>query len=219
VGGTLTEYNEDTSFFRLVVSLRVQEGVTMRGPAPDGATFCSIAETLATARSALIDPAVPVRDPIVLTLSHLSTMQRLLGDATGPVAVAMSLTAHRASSRRLRRMLHLLARASAGDRRGGRLDAGTLRTTLAQQINAHLAIERELLARIDPLLRPAETRALTVRYQRLMVAAAADPRSAEVFGGGRTYGVGQAARVRVARLVGRRRAHTDGAPVRDASGG
>jgi hypothetical protein len=176
----------------------------MPSPTPDGARFCSVAETLAVGRIAMADPAVPVREAIVRLLSHLSTMQPLLDDAAERSAVAFCLTPHRASSRRLRRMLLLLARTSAGDRRGRRLDAATLRTTLVRQLNEHLEIERELLASIDAFLSPAEVRALNGRYRRLMVAAVADPRWAVIFGRGRTLGSGQAARLRAARFASRR---------------
>jgi hypothetical protein len=154
----------------------------MPSPTPDGARFCSVAETLAVGRIAMADPAVPVREAIVRLLSHLSTMQPLLDDAAERSAVAFCLTPHRASSRRLRRMLLLLARTSAGDRRGRRLDAATLRTTLVRQLNEHLEIERELLARLDDVLSPADDRAFAERHDLLMVEAVADPRWARIFG-------------------------------------
>jgi hypothetical protein len=154
----------------------------MPSPTPDGARFCSVAETLAVGRIAMADPAVPVREAIVRLLSHLSTMQPLLDDAAERSAVAFCLTPHRASSRRLRRMLLLLARTSAGDRRGRRLDADTLRTTLVRQLNEHLEIERELLARLDDVLSPADDRAFAERHDLLMVEAVADPRWARIFG-------------------------------------
>src|SRR4051812_27950111 len=176
----------------------------MRSPTPDAAGFRAVAETLVAGRISMADPAVPALEPIVLLLSHLSTMRALLDDASAPGAVAMSLSPHRASSRRLRRMLQLCARSSAGGRRGGQLDAGTLRASIAQQLNSHYEIERELLASIDAFLSPAQVRALSGRYQRLMVAAVADPRWAGVFGRGRPLGPGQAARLRAARIASRR---------------
>jgi len=188
----------------------------MRSSTPDGGGFGSVAETLVAGRSALADSAVPARDLLVLLLSHLSTMQRLLAEAAGRGASGMSLTAHRASSRRLRRMLLLLARASAGGRRGRRLDAGTLRRTLVMQLNAHLEVERELLARIDRLLNAADVRALTERYQRLMVEEVAAPRWVGFFDRGRTRGSGQAARFRAAQLVRWRRAQSEGAALAEA---
>jgi hypothetical protein len=181
----------------------VTRSLMMRNPRPDAAGFRAVAETLVAGRISMADPAVPALELIVLLLSHLSTMQALLDDATARGAIGISLSAHCASSRRLRRMLQLCARTSAGGRRG-QLDAGTLRASIAQQLNSHLEIERELLASIDAFLSPAEVRALNGRYRRLMVAAVADPRWAVIFGRGRTVGSGQAARLRAARLASRR---------------
>jgi hypothetical protein len=181
----------------------VTRSLMMRNPRPDAAGFRAVAETLVAGRISMADPAVPALELIVLLLSHLSTMQALLDDATARGAIGISLSAHCASSRRLRRMLQLCARTSAGGRRG-QLDAGTLRASIAQQLNSHLEIERELLASIDALLSPAEVRALNGRYQRLMIAAVADPRWAVIFGRGRTLGSGQAARLRAARFASRR---------------
>ena len=182
-------------------------------PTPEGERFCSVAETLVTARAALADPAAPAREPIVLVLSHVSTVQRLLDDATGLEPLATALSAHRASARRVRRMLQLLARTTAGDRRARRMDSGTLRTTVAQLLNAHLHIERELLSRIDSVLCPADLRALTARYQRLMDAWVVPPRWTGIFErSGRRDGRG-AARLRAAGFTGRRRGPTDGTAV------
>ena len=183
----------------------------MGSPTPDGERFCSVAETLVTARAALADPAAPAREPIVLVLSHVSTVQRLLDDATGLEPLATALSAHRASARRVRRMLQLFARTTAGDRRARRMDSGTLRTTVAQLLKAHLHLERELLSRIDSLLSPADLRVLTVRYQRLMEAGVVAPRWSEILDrSGRRDGRG-AARLRVLRFAGGRRGPTDGA--------
>lgn len=189
----------------------MQGVVRMGSPTPDGERFCSVAETLVTARAALADPAAPAREPIVLVLSHVSTVQRLLDDATGLEPLATALSAHRASARRVRRMLQLFARTTAGDRRARRMDSGTLRTTVAQLLKAHLHLERELLSRIDSLLSPADLRVLTVRYQRLMEAGVVAPRWSEILDrSGRRDGRG-AARLRVLRFAGGRRGPTDGA--------
>lgn len=189
----------------------------MGSPTPDGERFCSVAETLMTARAALADPAAPAREPIVLVLSHVSTVQRLLDDATGLEPLATALSAHRTSARRVRRMLQLLARTSAGDRRARRMDSGTLRTTLAQLLNAHLHIERELLSRIDSLLSPADLRVLTVRYQRLMEAGVVAPRWSEILDRSGRRDARGAARLRVLRFAGARRGPTDGAAVSEVS--
>lgn len=190
----------------------------MGRPTPDGESFHSVVATLVTGRDAMAAAAAPARESIVRLLSHLSTMQRLLDDVTEGGAAATGLTAHRASSRRLRRRLQFFARTNVSGRRGRRLHAGILRETLAQELNAHIEVERELLASLEDVLGPGDVRAFADRYERLMAEAVADPRWAGTFGPGHARRPGQAARLRAARILSRRRANTDESGLGDNRG-
>jgi hypothetical protein len=144
----------------------------------DGPWLTAVTRTLESGRAALADPTSPSRDALAILLTHLSTNERVIAEAVKcQCSAAVPLAAYKASSVRLRRMLHLLQRTDRHDRGAGRFDASTLRRSLIRQVETHADIERDLIARFEQNIPRKDAHTFAQTYEGLMTQAMADHRS------------------------------------------
>jgi len=197
----------------------IAAGTSNSTESDDGPWSKAVVRTLERGSTALADSTASSRDALVILLSHLTVHERVIADATRSERLhAISLTAHHASALRLRRMLQILHRTDLDHGgRAARFDAPTVRRSLIRQLKAHADIERELVARFERDIRPADARAFAETYERLIAEALADPNSMLPARPERSLDREHRRRVALIRAtkraISRRRAFPDGTPT------
>jgi len=98
-------------------------------------------------------------------IRHLDVLRPLVADVTVRNGLSTAAAAHRRSSARLERMLHLLERVERVNGRTASFDAATIRASLALQVREHALLENVLLAQLAEQMTAAEMRALALAYE------------------------------------------------------
>ena len=146
-------------------SSSVRGGASGSTPDPSEAPLAVIERIMAsTVRSFADADMLPAVD-IVPLIRHLDVLRPLVADVTVRNGLATAAAAHRRSSARLERMLHLLQRVERMDGRTASLDAATIRASLALQVQEHASLENALLAQLAEQMTAEDMHALALAYE------------------------------------------------------
>jgi len=98
-------------------------------------------------------------------IGHLDVLRPLVAGVTVRNGLSTAAAAHRRSSARLERMLHLLERVERMQGRTASFDGATIRASLALQVQEHALLENALLAQLAEQLTAEDMRALALAYE------------------------------------------------------
>jgi hypothetical protein len=145
-------------------SSSVRGGASGSTPEQSEAPLAVIERIMAGAVRSCADAGLLPAVDIVPLMRHLDVLRPLVADVTVRNGLAAAAAAHRRSSARLERMLHLLQRVERMDGRTS-FDAATIRASLALQVQEHASVENALLAQLAEQMTAEDMHALAVAYQ------------------------------------------------------